>query len=122
MKQILILRTKFQDGKSVRKGKLIAQGAHASVSAVFDGLSRPETKKHVEDWFKYGQAKIAVYVHSEDELLDLWEKIQASGLASSIIRDSGKTEFGGVPTLTAIAVGPAPSELIDPITRHLPLL
>ncbi|MGL6084171.1 MAG: aminoacyl-tRNA hydrolase [Gammaproteobacteria bacterium] len=122
MKQILILRTKYPSNNGLRKGKLIAQGAHASVSAVFDGLSRGETKKHVEDWFVYGQAKIAVYVHSEEELLELWNKIQSTGLACSLIKDSGKTEFGGIPTLTAIGFGPAPTELIDPITRHLPLL
>ncbi len=122
MKQILILRTKYPTTNGLRKGKLVAQGAHASVSAVFDGLSKTTTKKHVEDWFKYGQAKIAVYVHTEEELLALWDKIQATGLACSIIRDAGKTEFGGVPTITAVGFGPAPTELIDPITRELPLL
>ncbi len=122
MKQILIIRTKFPNINGVRKGKLIAQGAHASVSAVFDGLSKQTTKSHVEKWIHQGQAKIAVYVHSEEELLDLWVKIQETGLACSLIRDAGKTEFGGEPTLTAIGFGPAPIELIDPITRHLPLL
>jgi len=122
MKQILIIRTRFPNTNGIRKGKLIAQGAHASVSAVFDGLSRPDTAHHVEQWFTYGQAKIVVGVHSEEELLELWEKIKATGLACSIIKDAGKTEFGGQATLTAIGFGPAPIALIDPITRHLPLL
>lgn len=122
MKQILIIRTKFPNINGIRKGKLIAQGAHASVSAVFDGLSRPDTKHHIEQWFTHGQTKIAVGIHSEEELLDLWEKIQATGLASAIIKDAGKTEFGGQVTLTAIGFGPAPTNLVDPITRHLSLL
>ncbi|MGL4676139.1 MAG: aminoacyl-tRNA hydrolase [Brevinema sp.] len=122
MKQILILRTKYPSNTSLRKGKLIAQGAHASVSAIFDGLSKETTKTHVENWLAQGQAKIAVYVQSEEELLELWAQIKSTGLACSLIRDAGKTEFGGVPTLTAIGFGPAPTELIDPITRHLPLL
>ncbi|MGL4367306.1 MAG: aminoacyl-tRNA hydrolase [Brevinemataceae bacterium] len=122
MKQILIIRTKYPNTNGIRKGKLIAQGAHASVSAVFDGLSKQTNKNHVEQWFKHGQAKIAVYVQSEEELMELWTKIQASGLACSLIRDAGKTEFGGEPTYTAIGFGPGPTDLIDPITRHLPLL
>lgn len=122
MKQILILRTKYPNNNGIRKGKLIAQGAHASVSAVFDGLNKTETRKYVEDWFEYGQAKIAVYVQHEEELIELWHKIQATGLPCSLIRDAGKTEFGGVPTITAVGFGPAPNDIIDSITRHLPLL
>lgn len=33
-----------------------------------------------------------------------------------MIRDAGKTEFKGVPTRTAVAIGPAPVEAIDLIT------
>lgn len=122
MKQILIIRTKYPNTNGIRKGKLIAQGAHASVSAVFNGLSKQHTKNHVEEWFEKGQAKIVVYVKSEEELLELWNKIQETNLASSLIKDAGKTEFGGTPTFTAIGFGPAPTALIDPITKHLPLL
>ncbi|MGL4388275.1 MAG: aminoacyl-tRNA hydrolase, partial [Brevinema sp.] len=121
-KQILIIRTKFPTINGVRKGKLIAQGAHASVSAVFDGLSKSPGKKYVELWLQQGQAKIVVYVKSEEELLDLWNQIQKTNLPCSIIRDAGKTEFCGIPTLTAIGLGPGPIDQIDTITKHLPLL
>ncbi|MGL4393928.1 MAG: aminoacyl-tRNA hydrolase [Brevinema sp.] len=122
MKQVLIIRTKYPNTNGVRKGKLISQGAHASVTAVFDGLSKPTTKNFVETWFREGQAKIVVYVKSEEELLELWEKIEQSNLPCALIRDAGKTEFGGEPTLTAIGLGPAPIDFVDPITKHLPLL
>jgi PTH2 family peptidyl-tRNA hydrolase len=39
-----------------------------------------------------------------------------------IIYDNGNTEFHGVKTLTAIAIGPDHAEFIDPITGHLQLL
>ena len=45
-----------------------------------------------------------------------------SCIPCSIIRDSGFTEFNGVPTLTAVAIGPDYPEVIDPLTKHLKLL
>ncbi|MFC1681606.1 peptidyl-tRNA hydrolase [Pseudomonadota bacterium] len=43
------------------------------------------------------------------------------GLRSYLIRDSGRTEFGGVPTLTACAIGPDDSDKIDAVTKDLKL-
>lgn len=40
----------------------------------------------------------------------------------ALIEDSGATEFGGVPTNTVAAVGPASNEALKPITGHLKLL
>ncbi|MGL5721286.1 MAG: aminoacyl-tRNA hydrolase [Brevinema sp.] len=122
MKQVLVIRTQFPGHSGVRKGKMIAQGAHASVTAAFEGISHSLTRSHVEQWLHQGQTKIAVYVKSEEELLDIYNKAKSGKLACALIRDAGKTEFDGVPTLTAVAVGPAPVELVDAITRHLPLL
>ena len=41
---------------------------------------------------------------------------QAAGLPCALIRDLGATEFHGVPTHTAIAIGPAEAAEIDRIT------
>ena len=43
------------------------------------------------------------------------------GLTSHLIRDSGRTEFGGVPTLTACAIGPDEGTRIDQVTGDLKL-
>lgn len=65
---------------------------------------------------------MCVYVNSEAELLEIVQAANDAGLYNALITDSGLTEFGGVPTKTCIAIGPAYSDRIDPVTRHLPLL
>ena len=49
------------------------------------------------------------------------EKAAAAGLPYALITDAGHTEFHGVPTRTALGIGPAYPEDIDPVTGHLPL-
>jgi PTH2 family peptidyl-tRNA hydrolase len=45
-----------------------------------------------------------------------------SGVNAKLIVDAGLTEFGGIPTVTCIAIGPDYPEKIDPITKNLKLL
>ena len=73
-------------------------------------------------WLTGRFRKICLSVNSEEELLELHRKALEAGLRCSLIRDSGLTEFKGVPTLTALAIGPHSNEQINPLTRHLPLL
>ncbi len=58
-------------------------------------------------------AKVCLQVTSEEQLLELHKNAQGLGLESHLIRDSGKTEFGGIKTLTACAIGPDEAEAID---------
>lgn len=124
-KQVIALRKDL----NMRKGKMIAQGAHASMAAVLDRAQRSgrELSISLDDpdigpWLEGKFAKIAVGAESEAELVELYERALAAGLPCSLIRDSGLTEFAGVPTLTACAIGPAEISKIDPITSHLKLL
>jgi PTH2 family peptidyl-tRNA hydrolase len=129
-KQMIILRKDLK----MRKGKMIAQGAHASMKVFFDMMYWGGTKRvahyilelrpggAIWDWINGGFAKIAVSVDSEKELLSIYNQAKDAGLPVAIIRDSGRTEFHGVPTLTAVAIGPAWSDDIDPITKDLKLL
>jgi PTH2 family peptidyl-tRNA hydrolase len=66
--------------------------------------------------------KICVSVSSEAQLLAVHEKAQALGLITALIQDAGLTEFGGVPTYTAVAVGPDREDRVDEVTETLPLL
>ena len=113
-KQVIVLRKDL----NMRKGKMIAQGAHASLEA-FLSASATEAARL---WHEGPATKIAVSVDSEEALLDVAERARAAGLPHALIQDSGRTEFGGVPTYTAVALGPARGDDIDAITGSLPLL
>jgi PTH2 family peptidyl-tRNA hydrolase len=113
----------------MRKGKMIAQGAHASLSFLtrkikvdyLDNYNVPLNKVQLE-WLATSFAKVCVYVTSEKELLDIVDTAEFFGIECHLIQDSGKTEFGGKPTYTCCALGPDKAEEIDKITGHLPLL
>ena len=122
-KQVIIMRKDL----NMRKGKLVAQGAHASLGAILNLMQRNgnvltlEMDERTEPWITGRFKKICVYVNSEAELLDVYKAAQEAGLISSLIQDSGLTEFKGVLTLTAVAVGPDREDKIDMVTKHLPL-
>ncbi len=123
---------------NMRKGKMIAQGAHASLGVLLHMMNQEESFRfdnttpvttytlhadgYVRDWLKKKFTKIAVSVNSEAELLEIYQKAQQEGIPSVLITDSGLTEFGGVPTNTCCGIGPWRREDIDKITGHLPLL
>lgn len=138
IKQVIVMRQKYPDGKGglkkIRKGKLCAQAAHASMKIFFDraeaGLEWGRAGIRMEipltssmyEWWRAGFAKIILYVDTEEELLDLHKKALAADLPAAIIQDSGRTEFHGEPTYTALAIGPHKANMIDPLTGHLSLL
>lgn len=123
-KQVIVLRKDLNK----RKGKMIAQGAHASMAAILDlgsssgGRLTIPLDERTAPWLKGLFTKVCVYVTSEAELLEIHEKARAAGLITALIQDAGLTEFGGVPTYTAVAVGPDRADQIDLITGYLPLL
>lgn len=124
-KQAIIVRKDL----NMRKGKMIAQGAHASMGAILSRCSRseagwliPSSDTDIAPWLEGKFAKIALGANSEQELVELHRKALSMGLPCSIIQDSGLTEFNGVPTLTAVAIGPAEKHKIDAITIDLKLL
>lgn len=104
----------------MRKGKMVSQGAHASSEVVYREAKRGS--KDLELWRQEGQTKITLGCEDKDELLELHQKALLANLPCALITDSGKTEFHGVPTLTALAIGPADSKEIDKISGDLVLL
>ena len=50
------------------------------------------------------------------------ERAKAAGLTAHLITDAGDTEFGGVPTVTALGIGPHFSSKLAPVTGELKLL
>jgi PTH2 family peptidyl-tRNA hydrolase len=119
-KQVILIRKDLK----MRRGKEIAQGSHASMEFLVSQLRRAsDTTIALDDdaraWIDIGMAKVCLRVNSEEELISYHEKALAAGLQSHLIRDSGRTEFGGVPTYTACAIGPALVDRIDAITGEL---
>ncbi len=110
---------------------MIAQGSHASMMFLVEPLLAaardPAASFHLDagawQWLASGRmSKICVRVDSEAELLEVAAKAEAAGLPVHLITDAGLTEFGGIPTRTCAAIGPAAASKIDPITGHLRLL
>jgi peptidyl-tRNA hydrolase, PTH2 family len=155
VKQVIIVREDLRtaSGQKIHRGKMIAQGAHASMAWLTSRLAATEEEyepwvcpmsfckhlKHDPDcrrpwhsssavfgeaewrWMTESFTKITLRVISEQELLEIVEKAKEAGLTAELILDEGRTEFGGVPTYTAAAIGPDYSDKIDPVTGHLSL-
>jgi PTH2 family peptidyl-tRNA hydrolase len=112
----------------MRRGKQIAQGAHASMSFITRKLqSQPsiciDDFSHSERiWILGSFAKVCVRCNSEEELMAIHDKAIDMGLEVHLITDSGRTEFHGQPTRTCLAIGPDEAARIDQVTGHLELL
>jgi PTH2 family peptidyl-tRNA hydrolase len=126
VKQVILIRKDLK----MRRGKEIAQGSHAAmeflVSRLRASLNRDaavavDLSAIERFWISHGMAKVCLQVDSEQALLLHHEKAKQQGLSSHLIQDSGRTEFAGVPTYTACAIGPDEAGRIDPVTGDLPL-
>ncbi len=110
-KQVILVRTDIKMGK----GKMAAQAAHASVSAL------ENAKKSVADgWKMEGQKKIVLKVHLE-EMMQIKKSCEIMKIPTSLIRDAGLTQLDPG-TVTALGVGPDREDKIDKVTRHLKIL
>lgn len=118
-KQILVIRKDL----NMRKGKMIAQGSHASIAFLTRRLQNKENLTEVQkEWLNNSFTKICVSVDSEQELLEIAEKAKMANVECHVITDNGTTEFNGVPTKTCLALGPDKAEILDKISGHLKLL
>lgn len=120
-KQVIVMRKDL----GMRKGKMVAQGAHASLGAVLyiqNGDTGFGWRGPLSSWLEGSFTKICVSVNSEAELMDVFHAANDAGLPVKLITDAGHTEFHGVPTKTCLAIGPSWAEDIDKITGKLTLL
>jgi len=132
-KQVIVMRKDL----NMRKGKMIAQGAHASLKVLLDAGSVDAAGSDavppgprfslalspaLAKWLGGRFTKVCVSVDSEAALDAIVEKARAAGVPCAVVVDAGHTEFHGVPTKTCCAVGPAWADEVDAITGGLPLL
>lgn len=138
VKQVIVVRKDL----NMRKGKMIAQGSHASIAAIMEKVFGPREERQnafpdaawidyarefkldpaERAWYLGNFRKICCYVESEAALLEVEAAAKALGLRCHLIEDRGLTEFNGVPTKTCLAIGPHWDDDVDPVTKHLPLL
>ena len=127
VKQVIVVRKDL----NMRKGKIAAQVAHASMKVILDkGHFQDKDQfiifdipKAMAEWMNYGPfTKIVVSVDSEHELFEIKAKADREGIPTALITDAGRTEFNGVPTNTCVAIGPDEVDKIDQITKDLKLL
>ncbi len=114
MKQVIVVRNDL----GMRKGKVGAQVAHASLGAVLPHLDDERVKAWLADSF----TKICLRVDDEDGLLAVHLEAFFAGLITHLVIDNGLTEFHSVPTRTCVAIGPDVESKIDAITGGLKLL
>ena len=126
-KQVIVIRRDLR----MRRGKEIAQGAHASMAWLRQRLTPQLRLAGVADrvtfseaervWLEGSLRKVTVKVGSEAELLAVYDKALEAGVLVHLITDRGLTEFGGTPTRTCLAVGPDYDDRVDPVTGDLEL-
>lgn len=130
VKQVIVVRKDL----NMRKGKMCAQVAHASLKVFLDESTKEDLydifritftrrkKSAWDEWLNGQFTKVVVSCENRDELYDLYRQAVEADLPCSMITDAGRTEFHGEPTETTIAIGPGHSDIIDKITGHLKLL
>jgi len=118
-KMVLIVRQDLGMGV----GKIAAQVGHAVLGA-YQNILESQDIKHKEalyNWEENGQAKIVLKIKNKEEILEVTRKAKQAGLNHYLVADAGRTQIEPG-SLTVLAVGPASSADLDPVTGHLKLM
>ena len=126
VKQVIVVRRDL----NMRKGKLAAQVAHASMKFLVDNNEAERGDEFMvkltpveAEWLLSGSfTKIVVGCDSQDALENLIFQAGLVDIEVHPIVDSGRTEFHGNKTLTCAAFGPCKAEELDKITGNLKLI
>lgn len=108
----------IRDDLKMTPGKLAAQVAHAAVTCALE--AKAKKAKWFSEWYREGQRKVVLRADDVEELRSLKELAARAGLPVALIADAGLTELPPN-TTTCLGIGPAPENMIDPITGSLPL-
>lgn len=143
-KQVIVIRKDLMNPYEEYVGKMIAQGSHAALGVVLSLMSNgfplydeiPRLKEDgsydlilnvklgsdIDKWLRGIFTKVVVYVNSEEELLEVYNRVKNKNIPCLLIEDNGLTKFNNQKTLTALAIGPYNAFDLNKITRDLPLL
>lgn len=114
-KMVIVTRTDLK----LSPGKLAAQVAHAAVNCAFS--TKKNNVKWFNKWQSEGAKKVVAKVETVDEFFVLKEKAEHLKISTSLVEDAGHTEIPSG-TKTVLGIGPAPDNIIDQVTKNLPLL
>ena len=137
IKQVIVVRGDL----GLKGGKLAVQVAHASVGFLAEKLCGGSNATWLNgeegvtfnrqrnavlsseqlSWLTYGFKKVVLKAETLKDLLHLQECAQVTGMTVCPVIDAGLTQFGGVPTLTCIGIGPHHSEAMDILTKDYKL-
>ncbi|KAJ5983593.1 peptidyl-tRNA hydrolase 2 [Penicillium waksmanii] len=116
VKMVLVIRTDL----GMTKGKMAAQASHASLSCYKYSKEHQAESPILSRWERGGQAKIALQIKGEEELLLLQAQAMSLGLCARVIQDAGRTQIAaGSRTVLGIL---GPKSVVDGVTGHLKLL
>ena len=145
-KMVFVVRNDLNMGK----GKIAAQCCHAAVglyrNILYENTSyfthsqillntnsteqpiEPISQKDIKEWKQYlhdwettAEAKICLKTDSDKELDVLFQKCLQQRLNCYLVVDAGRTQIEAG-SKTILGIGPAPTDLIDKVTKHLKLL
>lgn len=115
LKMVLVVRTDLKMGK----GKMCAQCGHA-VAGIMEDLVYFD-RALLEQWTDNAQPKIAVKIKTQEALIKLRQKARELYLPNYLVMDAGRTQIAAG-SLTVLAIGPGPIDLVNQVTGGLSLL
>lgn len=99
---------------------MAAQCSHATLACYKYFFTKSPDSPILRRWERNGQAKVALQVKSEDELLMLQAQAISLGLCARSIQDAGRTQIAsGSRTVLGIL---GPKSIVDGVTGELKLL
>lgn len=131
-KQVILIRRDLK----MRRGKEVAQGAHAAMmwlrskliemelhgaGSYGDRIFHNDFMEGEVDWLTGSMTKVVCQVADLAELESVVAAAKAAGLTAHAVTDEGRTEFGGTPTVTAAAIGPDRADEVDAVCGKLRL-
>jgi PTH2 family peptidyl-tRNA hydrolase len=112
MKQVIVVNRSL----ALPKGKLAAQVAHAAIGAFLAASAQAQV-----DWLHKGMPKIVVYAADADALVQLEARAREQQIPVCLVHDAGRTVLPSG-TSTCLGLGPAPADVLDPLTGELRLV
>ena len=111
----------FRNGKAtkMKPGKVAAQCGHATLGC-FKRALQSENAAWVRRWERQGQMKITLKCPKVQTLQDLAKSASDAAIPLYLVRDAGHTQIDPG-SRTVLALGPAPSSTLQPLTGALKL-